>query len=181
MRPAPEVHDALACLLTYPGEGEGHEQYRAAAAVVSRACPETADGLRRFTEAIAGYEAGELEELYTRTFDNVAERSLELGWQLFGENYARGVLMVRFRALMRRHGVPERTELPDHLTHVLALLGRAPDGLASALAHGQVQQGVAPILEALRTHESPWLGVLEAVSAVLERHVNDEVPAEAMP
>ena len=170
MRPAPEVHDALACLLTYPGQAESGMRYPAAVALVSRECPETAEALRRFSEATSDTRVEELEELYTRTFDNVADRSLEVGWQLFGENYARGALMVRFRELMRRYGVPERTELPDHLTHVLALLGRAPAPLAAEFAHNQVRQALASMLEALRSFGSPWVAVLEAVEAVLARH-----------
>jgi nitrate reductase assembly molybdenum cofactor insertion protein NarJ len=203
MRPSPEVHDALACLLSYPGaesragtpeatpegtlektpeETQG-THYPAAVEVVSLACPETAAPLGRFLEGIAGLEPGELEELYTRTFDNVAERSLEIGWQLFGENYARGILMVRFRALMREHGVREQTELPDHLTHVMPLLGRLPEKVAAAFAHGQVKLAVKPILEGLRTCESPWVGVLEALELVLGMHesqagVQHETPAE---
>jgi nitrate reductase molybdenum cofactor assembly chaperone len=170
------VHDALSCLLSYPeAEGTGM-RYAAAVEVVTRACPETEADLATFTEGIDGVEAGELEELYTRTFDNVADRSLEVGWQLFGENYARGVLMVRFRALMRDHGVSERTELPDHLTHVLALLGRLPEDKSAAFAGHQVLQAVDKMVEGLRSYESPWVGVLEATRKVLELH---RIEAEA--
>ena len=170
MRPPPEVHDALACLLTYPGEVESGMRYPAAVAVVVAACPEVTEELGGFAEQIRGLTPGELEELYTRTFDNVADRSLEVGWQLFGENYARGALMVRFRGLMREYEVPERTELPDHLTHVLALLARAPEGLADAFARNQVLQAVEKILEGLRAIESPWVGVLQATRTVLLMH-----------
>jgi nitrate reductase assembly molybdenum cofactor insertion protein NarJ len=182
VRPAPEVHDALACLLTYPGgpAGEGGVMtYPVAAKLVARACPEVAADLRAFSEGIRGLDAGELEELYTRTFDNVADRSLEVGWQLFGENYARGVLMVRFRALMREYDVPEHTELPDHLTHVLALLARAPERKASAFACHQVLQAVEKMLEGVRSYESPWVGVLEATRKVLLMHQPDTVTSEA--
>jgi len=175
VRPTPQVHEALACLLTYPGEGNA-QRYSAAVRLVSSACPAAADPLRAFSSGIAACDEGELEELYTRTFDNVAERSLEVGWQLFGENYARGVLMVRLRDLMRRNGVPERTELPDHLAHVLPLLGRAEEGLAAALAHGHARQASEKILSGLREIESPWCGVLEAVLVVLALH---EAPALA--
>ncbi|MAE45474.1 MAG: hypothetical protein CMJ86_01160 [Planctomycetes bacterium] len=177
MRPAPEVHDALACLLSYPEEGREGMRYPAAIEVVVHACPETLADLQSFSQGIQDVSAGELEELYTRTFDNVAERSLEIGWQLFGENYARGVLMVRFRALMRKYGVPEHTELPDHLTHVLALLGRAPVGLAAAFASGQVLTAIKKVTEGLRSYESPWVGVLEATRKVLQMHLIDEVVA----
>ena len=180
MRPAPEVHDALACLLTYPAEEGIGMRYPAAVQVITDACPETADDLCGFLDGIAGVEPGELEELYTRTFDNVADRSLEVGWQLFGENYARGILMVRFRGLMRKHGVPERTELPDHMSHVLALLGRAPADVARAFAGQQVSQAVTKMLAGLRSIESPWVGVLEATHKVLQMHREDSrVTSEA--
>ena len=180
MRAPPEVHDALACLLTYPAQEGSGMRYPVAVDVVSRACPETADALRSFAESTRGLEAGELEELYTRTFDNVAERSLEVGWQLFGENYARGVLMVRFRELMRRYDVTEHTELPDHLTHVLALLGRMPEELAAAFASVQLGQATEKILAGLRDYDSPWVGVLEATQKVLARTApKASVPSEA--
>ena len=182
MRPAPEVHDALACLLTYPAQESTGMRYPAAVEVVSRACPETADDLDSFMEQIRALDAGELEELYTRTFDNVAARSLEVGWQLFGENYARGTLMVRFRALMRDYKVPEHTELPDHLTHVLAMLARIPENLAGAWAGNQVLQAVDKMLEGLRSFESPWVGVLEATKKVLHMHEHEARPVlEARP
>ncbi len=182
MRPAPEVHDALALLLSYPEEVGTGSRYPAAVDLLSRACPAIADDLRRFADGIGPLRAGELEEVYTRTFDNVADRSLEVGWQLFGENYARGALMVRLRALMREYDVREHTELPDHLTHVLALLARAPEPLASALACNQVAQAVEKILDGLRAIDSPWVGVLEATQKVLQMHQPQKsVPSEVLP
>ena len=178
MRPSPEVHDALACLLSYPGEGVG-AHYAAAVRLVRGACPGSAPALDGFLAGIGGLDEGELEELYTRTFDNVAERSLEVGWQLFGENYARGVLLVRIRALLREHGVPERTELPDHMKHVLPLLGRAPADLARALAKSHVQPAAEKMLAGLKSIDSPWVGVLEAVSAVLGMHATEPLVREA--
>jgi len=178
MRPSPEVHDALACLFTYPGDGAG-EKYPAAIAEVQRSAPETAECLERFSAGIAGIDPGKLEELYTHTFDNVSERSLEIGWQLFGEQYARGALLVRLRDLMRKYGVQERTELPDHLSHVLALIGRAPTELATSLATNQVAQAVAKAIEGFESIESPWVSVLEATEVVLRMHAPDESASEA--
>ena len=167
MRPPVEVVDALACLLTYPEAERNGTRYPAAIETVAQACPETAADLGGFSTGIAGLPAGELEELYTRTFDNVAARSLEVGWQLFAENYARGALMVRFRALLREYQVPEGSELPDHLMHVLPLIGRMPAGHASAFAGNQVLQSVEKMLEGLRAIESPWTGVLEDRKSVV--------------
>lgn len=177
MRPEPRVHDALARLVEYPGEG-GREAYARSLERVRASLPECAAGLDAFERAIAPLTEGELEELYARTFDHVAERSLEVGWQLFGESYARGALLVRLRGLLRQAGVAERTELPDHLIHVLPLLGRAPERVAAALAAGPVGQAAAKLSSALCAAESPWAGVLEAICALLRRHVEGARPLE---
>ena len=174
MRPPTEVLDALACLLTYPEVSGNGTRYPAAVETVVRACPETAADLELFMNGIRPLPSGGLEELYTRTFDNVAARSLEVGWQLFAENYARGALMVRFRALLREYEVPEGAELPDHMMHVLPLIGRMPADLASAFAGNQVTQAVEKMLEGVRAIESPWVGVLEATKKVLQMHKQDK-------
>ena len=169
MRPAPEVHDSLAHLLCYPG-GDAWEHQLAAVEVVRAACPEARPGLDTFVTAVGALTGGEREELYTRTFDSTDDRSLEVGWQLFGENYARGALLVRLRQLLREYGVPEQTELPDHMSHVLPLLGRAPRALAQHLAAHQVTQAVEKMLSGVRAIESPYVGVLEATRLVLAMH-----------
>ena len=74
------------------------------------------------------------QELYVQTFEFNPACTLELGWHLFGENYERGEFLVRMRDLLRRHGIAESTELPDHLTHVLALVGRLDHEEAAELA-----------------------------------------------
>ena len=43
------------------------------------------------------------------------ECTLEVGWQLYGEDYNRGAFLVRMRAWMRSVGVEERGELPADL------------------------------------------------------------------
>lgn len=180
MRPATEVHDALATLFSYPQESRG-DVYSPALRGVAFHLPELAPPLEAFATAIADIAPGPLEELYTRTFDNVAERSLEVGWQLFGEQYARGALLVRMRDLLRLYGVPEETELPDHLTHVLRLLGRAPADLAAALVSHQVLPSTEKMLAGLRAIESPWCEVLEATRAVLSMHVSPKDSVEVTP
>src|SRR6266568_3182701 len=56
------------------------------------------------------------QELYVQTFEFNPACTLELGWHLFGENYERGEFLVRMREQLRRHGIAESNELPDHLT-----------------------------------------------------------------
>jgi len=87
-----------------------------------------APSMDEFAESAKGRGVHELQELWTSTFDLKPVCSLDLGWHLFGENYDRGLMLVRMRAELARHGIAESHELPDHLSHALRLLGRmAPD------------------------------------------------------
>ena len=51
---------------------------------------------------------------------------LEVGWHLFGEEYTRGLFLVRLRGEMRDRGIEESSELPDHVAHVLAVVAAMP-------------------------------------------------------
>jgi nitrate reductase molybdenum cofactor assembly chaperone NarJ/NarW len=88
-----------------------------------------------------------MQELYVQTFEFNPACTLEIGWHLFGENYERGEFLVRMREQLRRHGVAESTELPDHLTHLLALISRMDPDEAAEL----VGLSVLPALEKIKS------------------------------
>lgn len=169
MRPSIEIHDALARLVEYPREGYAGF-VEEAAAVLSEGCPQAWQPLQPFIEFARGQTLGELEERFTRTFDNTAERALEVGWHVFGENYTRGTFMVRMRQRLRALGVEENGELPDHLSHMLALLGRADEEWCGRTAHDSVALAMERVHEELVKIESPWSGVIDAVLKVLALH-----------
>ncbi|MGE5571353.1 MAG: nitrate reductase molybdenum cofactor assembly chaperone [Rhodospirillales bacterium] len=101
-----------------------------------------------------------MQELYIQTFEFDPACTLEIGWHLFGENYERGEFLVRMRGQLRQHGIAETSELPDHLTHVLQLIGRMKPGEAARL----VGESVLPALEKIRLPEdNPYREVLDAV------------------
>jgi len=101
-----------------------------------------------------------MQELYIQTFEFNPACTLEIGWHLFGENYERGEFLVRMRGLLRQHGIAETTELPDHLTHVLQLIGRMEPGEAVRL----VGEAVLPALEKIRLpDDNPYREVLDTV------------------
>jgi len=118
--------------------------------------------LDRFAEQTASMTTEALQELYTQTFDLNPTCSLEVGWHLYGENYSRGEFLVAMRQTLRRLKVMETTELPDHLTHVLAAFGRmdtaeagrfGPEFLLPALEkmlQGPKGGAYAAVLEAIR-------------------------------
>jgi hypothetical protein len=90
--------DALAKLLEYPCDG--HTAHVAlCAAVVTSQDPEAVADLAPLVE-LSSSNLGDCEERYVRTFDGNAERALEVGWQVFGEQYERGALLAD-RAVLR--------------------------------------------------------------------------------
>lgn len=105
------------------------------------------------------------QELYVQTFEFNPACTLEIGWHLFGENYERGEFLVRMRAELRRYGIPESTELPDHLTYLLALISQMEASEAAELAGQFLLPALGKIREALK--DSPYLAVIAAVEAKL--------------
>jgi nitrate reductase molybdenum cofactor assembly chaperone len=158
--------DALAELFEYPREGNA-ARVRSLAARVTAQIPEAAADVEQLARFAESATLGEAEELYVRTFDANAERALEVGWQVFGEQYERGAFLVDLRGRMRALGVAETTELPDHLTQVLRLLGRMQEDDARTL----VLRAVAPSLDRVRKSVedgNAYGGALAAVAKALE-------------
>jgi nitrate reductase delta subunit len=114
--------DLLASVVGYPGEQYVTKQVLCLEAL-AESDPEAAMPLGEFLDKTRGFSLEDLQELYAATFDLDPACSLEVGWHLFGENYERGEFLVKMRGELRRLGVAESTELPDHLTHALAALG----------------------------------------------------------
>jgi nitrate reductase delta subunit len=165
-----EPFDALAGLLAYPAPGYAG-RLDECRRVLDGLVPEAAHRLARLGEALGGLGDEEIEELYTRTFDLNPVCSLEVGWHLFGENYARGEFLVLMREELRKHGLAESTELPDHLTHVLPALARMGQPQADRFAARFLLPALEKMLAGLAKQENPYRDLVEAVrSVVLSPH-----------
>jgi nitrate reductase delta subunit len=118
------------------------------------------NGLADFAESIS---TAQFQEQFTETFDWNPATALEIGWHLFGEDYARGEFLTRMRAELRRYGLQESGELPDHLTHVLALLGRLESDRADEFSRDFVSPAVGRLISALDERKSPFAIAMRAV------------------
>ncbi len=160
-----EVLDAFAAVLAYPSEG-----YAARAAACARALdegwPEAGELVAAFAESAGRMQPWQAEELFTRTFDLNPVCSLEVGWHLYGETYERGAFLVRCREALRRHGVGEEGELPDHLSHLLPLLARLDGAEASAFAP-QVVRAACVMDDGFKERDNPYGGVMRALRMTL--------------
>lgn len=154
-------------LVSYP-----REDYQARV----RDCGEALAG---FARAIEELPVETLQELFTQTFDWNPEATLDIGWHLFGENYDRGDFLVKLRGALRAHGVAESQELPDHLSHVLLLMDRVPEGERVEFASKYVLPATAKLRDGLAKAESPFLPLMSALREQIAALVPEAVTAGA--
>ncbi len=170
--------DSLAGLFTYPGaQDDFAERLAACRDLVEERFSGRGEMLSALLERSRGMSRGEIEEMFTRTFEINPVCALEVGWHVYGEDYARGALMVRLREELRERGIPELTELPDHLTHVLQLLSRLEKELADDLAGRYVIPALEKMLAAIEEQECPYEELL-AMTRDVVRDTHDAVVVE---
>ena len=154
------TYATLAVLFSYPAN-DYHQHADECLKAFRDTHAEAYAEFRRFHAGIAASSTEEVHELFTRTFDLNPLCTLEIGWQLYGEDYQRGEFLVKMREHLREFGVTESGELPDHLSHALALLPRleAPEAEEFASAY------LLPALDKMRT---AWKENRNAFAALLE-------------
>lgn len=174
-----ELLDAVAGLFEYPGRDFAARVARCRALAEERS-PGRGALLAELEERVRGLTPGEVEEMFTRTFEINPVCALEVGWHVYGEEYARGALLVRLRQELRRHRIPELTELPDHLMHVLRLLGRLEPALADDLAGRYVLPALGKMIAGTAGKECPYLGLLEMTRDIVrDEHDATEIEPQA--
>lgn len=169
--------NALGRLFRYPTEdyARGASQLaEALAADGSRA----AEPLARFASYAVSIPLHELEETYTRTFDLNPSCAAEIGWHLFGEEYLRGLFMVRIRNEMRERGLEESGELPDHVVHVLAVLAAMEPDSAREFARACVCPAVGKMQRSLEEGDPPFRPLVDALADLLLEEF--DLPPEAL-
>jgi nitrate reductase delta subunit len=174
-----KIYEQLAALFAYPA-GDYLLRVRECAGRMLSESPEAAAVFGDFETAIAGAGIDDLQELFTRTFDLNPVCSLEIGWHLFGEEYQRGEFLVKMRQELRARGIGESSELPDHLTHALALLARMDPDEAAQFAG----QFILPALHKMRqswssNHNAYW-SLLDSLFVLLKGRFAYQPPRTAV-
>jgi len=178
METAPGIYSLIGRVLTYPGQDHSRwmELCRERLAVTD---PEAARRIERFAGETRDLALERLQELYTHTFDLSPVCSLEVGWQLYGEEYTRGSFLVTVRQQMRRYGIPESIELPDHLTNVLPLMDALPEEEARAFSLTCLMPALKKMLPGFTGKNCPYEHVLLALDEVLRARYGSVAAASA--
>lgn len=133
--------------------------------------PEARQALSKFIAATKDLPFGEWEELYTQTFDLNPAVVPYIGYQIWGDGYARGVLMANLNQAYRAQGIDDPSELPDHLNQVLRYLGTGaeiPPELGEVI--GPATQKMVAVLNKAGG-DNPYVGLLKAISATVVLHM----------
>lgn len=157
------TYETFAALLRYPETGY-HAAIRDCLSCVPLAGEEAISGFAAWALTMTLEQA---QENFTAALDLNPKCALELGWHLFGEKYERGLLLVRMRHELRRHGIPESKELPDHLALALLLLSRMERGQAEAFAAAIVFPALEKLLAAMQESANPYEPLIRAINTSL--------------
>lgn len=160
-------YESLAALFSYPDE-EFHLHAEECLRAMDGEPAEAAAQLREFCAATQGLTTEELQELFTRTFDLNPMCTLEIGWQLYGEDYQRGEFLVKMRQQLREHDLRESGELPDHLSHALTLLGKLDADDAAGFATRYLLPAIDKMRGAWRENRNAFAALLESAFALLK-------------
>ncbi|PHS03330.1 MAG: nitrate reductase molybdenum cofactor assembly chaperone [Blastopirellula sp.] len=175
----PKVLNAFGRLLSYPDE---HTVQTAELLYVllMDELPEVAKDAAKFGAFVEQQELYKVEESYTQIFDINPTCALEIGWHLFGEEYARGMFLVKMREEMRKYELPESAELPDHVCHVLEVVAAMPAEDAQRFVKSCVQPAVETMKGKLEKHETPYRLVIECLSSVLTHTWGEPAPVTSV-
>jgi len=164
-------YELLGALFAYP-DGDYAAALNRSVLALDNAEGDAGRILKPLRERVENMTRAEVEEMYTRTFDINPVCTLEVGWHVYGEDYARGAFLVKMREMLREHHLTESSELPDHLTHVLVLLGRLDGEDADHLAGHYLLPALQKMLYGMKDGEQPYKALLDTVWAVV-RHDHD--------
>lgn len=173
--------EMLALLLEYPGT-ENEALVQECCSRIAEDFPESNESsvrnmLEEFRTRMVDRERGDLEDLYTRTFDLNPVCSLDVGWHLYAENYDRGAFLVSMRESLRRHGIDEATELPDHLPLVLRLLARMPAEERSALIEESLLPALRKMIDGFGEGDNPYGFIMRAIETILRGTIHRQTGA----
>lgn len=118
----------FADILDYPAPGLATKAAECAA-LIGAVLPEAAALLESFRRFAEEHSLGKLQEVYSGFFDLNSICHPYVGYQLFGENYKRSMLLIELKKAYRAAGFePSADDIPDRLSIVLRFIAQSEGG-----------------------------------------------------
>jgi nitrate reductase molybdenum cofactor assembly chaperone NarJ/NarW len=125
-----------------------------------------ASALRDFADWAGSVDAGEMEEVYSATFDLEPACAPYVGWQLCPDPERRNLFLSGLAEVYSREGFGPREELGDHVAEVLRFLAMARDEQARLTL---LREGLAPaaarMASSFDARSNPYRWLLAALAA----------------
>lgn len=124
--------------------------------------------MRRFIKGVDDMPFGDLEVLYTSTFDLNPVVAPYVGHLVWADSYERGGFMAKLQGAMFAVGVDPEGELPDHLDPILRYLSATDEPI------GELKPILVPAVTKMEKilkkadSKNPYLHVLTAARLVAE-------------
>jgi nitrate reductase delta subunit len=167
-------------LLSYPGEDWAHTVAELNAALPQDSQPMTA-GIRRFLEAMAGFDVEQRQDHYVQVFDFGKKTNLYLTYADFGEERERGPALLEFKKQYAQAGFDlNENELPDFLPAVLEFCAQVDAETARRMLLSHAGR-LARLQEALAQFESPYAHLLQAAQEGVELMQTESKLVESKP
>jgi nitrate reductase delta subunit len=164
------LYELFAEILDYPGP-HLTASVQDCAALLRSEFPEGAELLGRFGNVQAGVPLGQLQEAYTSIFDMQPECTLNLGYQLLGDDWRRSILLFKLKEVYQARNFDSDSDLPDHLCILLRFLGSFDDSKEPAeLVDDCLLPALSRIAPSVQLGESPYRWVLQALLSWLREH-----------
>jgi len=174
-----KLYELFATILDYPGPHLA-ASVQDCAALLTYESAEDAELLRRFGNVQAGVPLGQLQEAYTSIFDMQPECTLNLGYQLLGEDWRRSILLFKLKEVYQARNFDSDSELPDHLCILLRFLATLhDDSQAAELVDDFLIPALSRIAPSVSLGESPYRWVLQALLSWLREHRKAVEPSYA--
>ena len=136
--------------------------------------PGIGDSVRAFVDHLESTPLPELQADYVETFDSRRRCNLFLTYFAHGDTRKRGMALLRFKQAYLQAGfVLDDAELPDHLCVVLEFAATVDQGLGRDLMLDH-RAGLELLGLSLRELRSPWVHLIDAVTATLPPLRGDE-------
>lgn len=163
----------IADLLDYPSAAFGTQLGR-----TCETCRATkaAGSLADFEHAMRLISIGEIEELYSRTFDLNPLCAPAASVHLFGEeSFKRAELMARLVDAYAQAQFDCGPEVPDHVATLLRFMEVAPEDLRAELDQYILRPALRKMDEFLSSKHNPYAKVLMAAIALLQTEFGREI------